>query len=138
MCLLDLKSQMILNRGRLQQSIEIWQTYQQATRKGTDDWFEATVLLSRQLQQAGRHKDALRLVNEVLEGKLEEDIDAGILLDAAKCHIGMGNNAEAKKFIDEARSTSSKLAESERRGDRKMFERIEAQIAVLLEKLTKK
>ena len=135
--ILEYKSQMILthrHHGHLQQSIEVWQTYQQATRKGTDDWLTATVLLSRQLRQAGQHKEALRLINEVLE----EERDEWLLLDAAEIHIAMGNDAQAKKLIDEARSMNRKYAESERRSELADFKRTEARITSLLEKLSGK
>ena len=136
--LLGDKSQMILNRGSLQQSIEVWQAYQQATRKGTEDWLTATVLLSRQLRQAGRHKDALRFVNEVLEKERDAELDALLLLDAAEIHIAMGNYAEANKFIDNAKAKNRKLAESERLSKRATFNRIKARITGLLKKLSDK
>jgi hypothetical protein len=64
--LLHWKGQLILGRDPVSESLTVWQTYRDATKRGTDNWFNATALLARELRRADRHEEALRTVNENL------------------------------------------------------------------------
>jgi len=137
--LLSSKAQMTMSalrkRGRLEESIAIWRAYQEATEKGTVHWLTTTALLAHQLQQAGRHEDALRLLKQCLE---EDERNEVLLLDAAESHIALGNDEQAKKRIAEARSIVHELARSERVSEQEQAEALEDRIQGLLQRLSAK
>ena len=126
---LYLKAQLLYGRDRIADSIDAWRIFRASTKRGTDDWLDATVLLGRELSRDGRHADALALFNEALR----EDRSTWILLDAAESCIGLNDRETAMSLIQEARSLNSKLLNSEKVGERDMYNRVEARIDGLKE-----
>jgi len=129
--LLFWKSQMVLGRDPVEQSIAICQEYRDATLKNTDDRFEATSLLARELRRANRHLDALQLVDELLE----ERRDAWQLLDAAESYIALKNTGKALNVITEAEKHAGSLKLSQRKSDRDQYAYLAGRIVALKEDL---
>jgi tetratricopeptide (TPR) repeat protein len=123
------KASLLLGGDRIADSIRAWRAYRASTKQGTEDWRDATALLARELRRDRRHEDALNLVNELLQ----EDRVSWFLLDAAESYIALNDRETAMSLIQEARSLNSKLLNSERVGERDMYNRVEARIDGLKE-----
>lgn len=126
------KAQMLYRGDRIADSIDAWRTFRATTKPGTDNWLDATLLLGRELRRDGRHEDALDLFNQALQ----QGRDAWILLDAAESCLGLNCPDKAISLIEEAHSLNSKLANSERKGDRDNYQRVETWIKGLKEKVS--
>lgn len=129
--LLFWKSQMVLGRDPVEQSIAAWRSYRKATESGTDEWSNATSLLARELRRADRHLEAVQLVNGLLKKRQE----AWLLLDAAESHIALENTEEALQVIAKAESQVEVLRESSRKADRDMVKYLEGRIVAMKDQL---
>ena len=131
--ILSLRSQLMLGRDPVDQSIKFLTEYRSATKKGTEHWVISSALLARELRRGALHLQAVDVVKEILSERRE----AWYLLEAAESQIELGNDAEAQQLLNEAKGTNRKLLESARIANRKEYDRIAVRIADLEKKLTR-
>ena len=128
--LLSWKVQLTLRRAPVEKSIAACEMYRSATKRGTEDWINATFLLALELQRADRHLQALNLTNEILQ----VDRSSPQLLWAAESYIALERYTEAVAVIEEARSQNRSLKDSPRKSDRDDY----LSVVTRINKLTKK
>jgi thioredoxin-related protein len=126
------KAHCLFGGDRLADSISAWRAYRETTEHGTDNWRDATALLARELRRDRRYDEALNLFKEFLQ----EDRHTWVLLDAAETCVALSDRETALSFIEESRTLNGKLANSERKGERDDYERVEVRIKKVMEMAT--
>lgn len=106
--LLAWKVQLMLRRTPVEKSIEACQSYRNETKRGTEDWMQATYFLALELRRAGRHIQALKVINEFLQ----EERSPNQLLDAAESLIALKRHTEAAELLEEVRPQIQSLKTS--------------------------
>ncbi|QDT43707.1 Disulfide bond reductase DsbH precursor [Gimesia alba] len=112
--------QLMHNRAPVEKSIEACQRYRNETKRGTDDWLQATYFLALELRRAERHLQALKVIKEFLA----EDRTSYQLLDAAESLIALKRDQEAADVLEEARSLIQPLKTSPRKSEVDEYQRL--------------
>jgi thioredoxin-related protein len=121
------KAQMIMGRDRPEQAIAAGREFRDVESRGTERWQTATSLLARELRKARQHKEALTLVNEVLE----IDKSAWSMLDAAESYLALGEKEKADALIRQAEAAAEPFKKSERQSEKDIAARIQKRIETL-------
>jgi len=127
--ILSMQVLFMLDSDQVEKSIEVCQKYREVSKQGTEDWMDATYNLARELRRAGRHIQALKVINEFLQ----EERSPNQLLDAAESLIALKRHTEAAELLKESRPLIQSLKTSHLNWDVKQYQHISDRI----QKLTK-
>ena len=111
---LHMKTQMLLYRGPVKQSIAAYREYRELNEPNTDEWYEATALLGRELQRDGQYAEALQMI----ELFIAHDKIPQMTLAAADIAISLKKFDIARQYLAESRTIIDRLAKSERGAER--------------------
>jgi hypothetical protein len=143
------KAGLVRQFGSTPEAIRAWTAYRDSAEPRTFDWLTGTAFLARALQKSGEHREALQLFDQILatleaakSGEIElawpwspEESGPFIMLDAAECHIALGESSDAKTKIDRASAGIDALSKSPRQEDKERVDELQEKVATLQAKL---
>ena len=145
--LLYRKAALVEFGGKLDQTAIAWKAYRDFSKPHSVEWLNGTTLLARTLQKLERYQDASVLfgqIFETLETQKRQDIvlkwpwseDPHLLwLEAANCHLALGQHNTAKELISRTENGISLLQASARNGDKEFAERLQKIATALTEEM---
>ena len=149
--LLYSKANMTAYQRDNRQRIEAWKDYREFAEPRTFEWLTGTAFLARELQKSEKYEEAASLFRQVIEtldaGKRGEvelrwpwSADSGhfVMLEAADCHLALGQLDAASGLADRAAKSVDRLTKSPRVGDNKDGKRLQDMVTALREKIEKK
>ena len=148
--LLYSKADLMVRFGTNQDTVATWRDYREFAKPRSFEWLTGTAFAARGLLKSKEYDDAASFFHQIIDtldagrrGEVELtwpwSADSGhfIMLEAAECHLALGQLDDATALVDRAAVSVDRLTNSPRAGDNKDGTRLQEMVSALRKKIGK-